>query len=183
MRKEGLLYHVVRAISSDRWRDFVFWGNAASQLCRIFRWNHWTVGTTPSVLGDTANAWYLCVVASVATRYFQTQEVGVLPFTSRSFSFKRNYHALKTQESARSGGCASAWNLIFRVASARFLEFKFCATTTHMSRVFGCRPFTEEQKEITGQLLAQKVGGEHLATRSGGAAGMIHVVETFVLHS
>jgi len=36
---------------------------------------------------------------------------------------------------------------------------------------YGCRPFSNEQREITGQLLAQKVGGEHLATRTGGGSG------------
>ena len=37
---------------------------------------------------------------------------------------------------------------------------------------YGCRPFEEEERIVTGQLLQERIGEEHLATRSGGAAGM-----------
>lgn len=58
------------------------------------------------------------------------------------------------------------------IAQGAFLEI--IAQDKHMTTsTFGCRSFNED-KEILGQLLVQKVGGEHLATRPGGGAGMLH---------
>ncbi len=43
--------------------------------------------------------------------------------------------------------------------------------------VYGCRPFSDSERIVSGQLLAQNVGPEHLATRSGGAAGSLMYLE------
>lgn len=67
-------------------------------------------------------------------------------------------------------------------------KFSHCCevrwTFNNMSKqsVYGTRPFTPEEKDITGQLLVQKVGGEHLATRSGGAAGKCFILANIYIY-